>query len=99
MNTKTIDLANIALMIISCVAAFVVPFELFLFSYAVLGPLHYLTEIGWLHKRDYFATGKKDYYWLVTLCVLLTILSIASTYRSSDFVAPFFIFLTDTFGQ
>lgn len=50
-----IDLVNIALMVIAGAAAFVVPFELFLFSYAVLGPLHYLTEIGWLHQRSYGA--------------------------------------------
>ncbi len=79
MNTKTIDLANIALMIISCVAAFVVPFELFLFSYAVLGPLHYLTEITWLHKRDYFTNGKFDYIWLVILCTVLFLLTFIFT--------------------
>ncbi len=99
MNTTRIDLVNIALMIISCVAAFVVPFELFLFSYAVLGPLHYLTEIGWLHKRDYFANGKKDYRWLVALCILLTSLSIISTYRDLDLIQPGFASLIETFGQ
>ncbi len=79
MNTKTIDLANIALMLISCVAAFVVPFELFLFSYAVLGPLHYLTEITWLHKRDYFTNGKSDYIWLIMLCVFLFLFNFVFT--------------------
>jgi len=79
MNTKTIDLANIALMIISCVAAFVIPFELFLFSYAVLGPLHYLTEITWLHKRDYFTNGKFDYIWLVGLCIFLFLFNFVFT--------------------
>jgi hypothetical protein len=79
MNTKNIDLANIALMIISCVAAFVIPFELFLFSYAVLGPLHYLTEITWLHKRDYFTNGKFDYVWLIMLCVVLFLLNFVFT--------------------
>lgn len=73
MNTKTIDLVNIMLMILSCIAAYILPFEVFLFSYAVLGPLHYLTEISWLHKRDYFANGKKDYWWLIGLCVLLVL--------------------------
>src|ERR1043165_9571235 len=58
-------------MIFSCVAAFVLPFELFLFSYAVLGPLHYLTEISWLHKRQYFSSGKYDYIFLVVLAVVL----------------------------
>ncbi len=49
-----INYLNIGLMILSCVAAYLFPFELFLFSYAVLGPLHYLTEISWLHERNYF---------------------------------------------
>jgi hypothetical protein len=71
MNTKTLDIANIALMLISAIAAFVLPFELFLFSYAVLGPLHYLTEINWLHERKYFATGKFDYILLIVIGILL----------------------------
>src|SRR5688572_24964699 len=99
MNAKAIDLANIALMLVSCVAAFLVPFELFLFSYAVLGPLHYLTEIGWLNKRDYFATGKKDYYWLVVLCIILTFLSLIITYRSLDSVEPLYNAVLNTFGN
>ena len=57
-------------MLVSCLAAYAVPFELFLFSYAVLGPLHYLTEISWLHDRDYFAkhaapdAARARRYWL-----------------------------------
>jgi len=42
-------------MVASAVGAMVAPFHLFLFAYAILGPLHYLTEISWLHDRDYFA--------------------------------------------
>ena len=76
MNTKTIDLANIALMIISCAAAYLLPFELFLFSYAVLGPLHYLTEISWLHKRDYFTTGRRDYLVFIPIAIVITFLMI-----------------------
>jgi hypothetical protein len=60
-------------MIVASIAAFILPFEVFLFSYAVLGPLHYLTEISWLHKRDYFATGKNDFIVLILLCVFLFI--------------------------
>src|ERR1700757_4910012 len=75
MNAKTIDTVNIGLMLVSCVLAFALPFELFLFSYAVLGPLHYLTEITWLHKRDYFSNGKFDYIWLVILCTVLFLLN------------------------
>src|SRR6188768_2442551 len=65
------DYINIGLMLLSCVLAFFIPFELFLFSYAVLGPLHYLTEIGWLHKKNYFTKGKYDFIFLVVACVLL----------------------------
>jgi len=73
MNTKTLDFANMALMLISALAAFVLPFELFLFSYAVLGPLHYLTEISWLHERKYFTTGKFDYVLLLLISFLLLV--------------------------
>ena len=91
MNTKTIDLANIGLMLLSCVAAFVVPFELFLFSYAVLGPLHYLTEITWLHKRDYFTNGKSDYLWLILLCVFLFLFNFVFTGNGD--ISNFMIYL------
>ena len=67
------DYINIGLMLFSCAAAFIMPFELFLFSYAVLGPLHYLTEISWLHKRNYFSLKTKDWRILyVTGIAILT---------------------------
>jgi hypothetical protein len=96
MNTKTIDLANIGLMLFATVLAFVVPFELFLFSYAVLGPLHYLTEISWLHKRHYFATGKYDYVLLILLCVVLFLFSFVVTEYSN--YATVFIFVAFFFS-
>src|SRR6187402_1220555 len=74
MNAQKIDIANIALMIVSCVAAFLLPFELFLFSYAVLGPLHYLTEISWLHRRDYFTTHRHDYLIFIPMGIALTLM-------------------------
>ncbi|HEX8171583.1 MAG TPA: hypothetical protein VF824_13690 [Thermoanaerobaculia bacterium] len=49
---------NIALMILSAAAAAVAPFHLFLFAYAVLGPLHYLTEVSWLHDRKFFTSTR-----------------------------------------
>jgi hypothetical protein len=58
-------------MILSAILAFILPFELFLFSYAILGPLHYLTEIGWLHKKNYFTKGKYDFVFLSVLCFLV----------------------------
>lgn len=91
MTTKAIDITNMLLMLIACVLAFAVPFELFLFSYAVLGPLHYLTEIGWLHKRNYFSTGKFDYLWLVVLSFFLFMFSYVYTHNYQ--AAYFMIYL------
>ncbi|MBI3518994.1 MAG: hypothetical protein HY062_06510 [Bacteroidetes bacterium] len=71
LNNDQIHYANIGLMVISAVLAFILPFELFLFSYAVLGPLHYLTEIGWLHKKNYYTKGKYDFVFLTILCALV----------------------------
>jgi len=70
-TAKTIDGVNIALLLFSCALAFVIPFELFLFSYAVIGPLHYLTEINWLHNRKVFATSALDYWIMAVLALLL----------------------------
>lgn len=73
-----INYANIGLMLISCAVALYIPFELFLFAYAVLGPAHYLTEIAWLHKRGYFTKGRHDYLMLGGLAVLLFIVVLSS---------------------
>ncbi len=56
---------------ISLIAAFILPFEVFLLAYAILGPLHYLTEISWLHDRQYFAPKKLDWIPLAVLGLLI----------------------------
>jgi hypothetical protein len=80
-SADTINYANIGLMALSCLAAYVFPFELFLFSYAVLGPLHYLTEISWLHDREYFVKAgaarrawPAERYWLALVAVTLAVM-------------------------
>ena len=71
MSVDQVNYINIGLMAASAALAFTLPFELFLFSYAVLGPAHYLTEISWLHDRRYFTNGNQDYLVLVLLSVLI----------------------------
>ena len=71
MKSNTIHHINTGLILLSCLIAYYVPFELFLFSYGILGPLHYLTEIGWLHKKNYFTKGKYDFVYLSIACVIL----------------------------
>jgi hypothetical protein len=68
MNSReSVERLNVGLMVVSCAAAFAAPFHLFLFAYAILGPLHYLTEISWLHDREYFAPRKGARRWWLTL--------------------------------
>lgn len=62
MQNKTIDLINVWLLIVSFIIAIYLPFELFLFSYAILGPLHYLTEINWLDDKKYFIKSRSSAY-------------------------------------
>ncbi|PNW29055.1 hypothetical protein [Formosa algae] len=75
MNTKRVDVLNIFLIIISLITAIMLPFKLFLFSYAFLGPLHYLTEITWLRDKNYFLTAHKN--WALVFLVLATLIAIA----------------------
>ncbi len=76
-----INALNIGLMLLSCIAAFIMPFEVFLFAYAFMGPLHYLTEISWLHDRQYFAKGKYDFLILLIIGVLLCFWDLAGIYK------------------
>ena len=69
-STDRINILNIWLMLISGLLAFVWPFYLFLISYAFLGPLHYLTEISWLHDKGYYTKRKYDYLFLVAITLL-----------------------------
>ena len=71
MSATKINHLNSGLILASCLLAFYIPFELFLISYAVLGPLHYLTEISWLHNKSFFTARSNDYRILVALCVLM----------------------------
>lgn len=71
MTLDRVNYLNIGLMLISLIAAFILPFEVFLLSYAILGPLHYLTEISWLHDRNYFSPKKLDWVPLAVLGLLI----------------------------
>jgi hypothetical protein len=73
-----LDQLNIVLMAASCAAAFLIPFELFLLAYAVLGPLHYLTEISWLHDRRYFVARSDEPVRRVRLWLALIALTLAA---------------------
>lgn len=69
---------NVGLMLISLVAAFILPFEVFLLAYAILGPLHYLTEISWLHDRRFFLKSRKEIIFFVVIALLLLISTLSA---------------------
>src|SRR5262245_5641813 len=60
-------------MLASAAIAWVLPFEMFLAAYAVLGPLHYLTQISWLHDRGFFTKGRFDWVPMVLLAIVASI--------------------------
>lgn len=72
-SATVINWVNIGLMLISLGLAFVMPFELFLLAYSVLGPLHYLTEISWLHDRHYFLKSRKEIVFFVAIALVLLV--------------------------
>ena len=72
MPKLNIDILNIFLILLSGVFAFILPFQTFLFIYAFLGPLHYLTEINWLQQRDYFLNHKNQAFYLFIPIILIT---------------------------
>lgn len=71
MTGARLNYLNIVLMLLAATAALLLPFETFVLAYAILGPLHYFTEILWLRERQFFTTGKRDFVWLAGLCGLV----------------------------
>jgi hypothetical protein len=49
-------------MLAALIVAAYVPFETFFVAYVFLGPLHYLTEISWLHDRRYFSVSTRGVF-------------------------------------
>jgi len=74
---------NIGLMLVSCGISLVAPFHVFLLAWSILGPLHYLTEISWLHDRNYFTRrnlARRSWLGVVFLAALI----IGFAYAAND---------------
>lgn len=83
---RQIDYLNILLLGLAFVVALLVPFEAFLFSYAVLGPLHYITEISWLNQRDFFLSKRRHAAFLILACLVLSAQAIYFTVSGHSLV-------------
>lgn len=96
MNAKQIDWINILLMLVALVIAKKMPFELFLFSYAVFGPLHYLTEINWLRDRNYFSKTSNIVWIMLILALFISINPILNILAIGDNTKDIFGFWLDS---
>jgi hypothetical protein len=57
---------------------YLVPFELLLLSYVVLGPAHYATEISWLHDHKYFLPQRDIAIALAAVAIVAALIDNAS---------------------
>ena len=75
---RVTDAVHLGLMLAALAITYVVPFELLLLSYVVLGPAHYLTEISWLHDRKYFLPRRSIAIGLVIVAAAAALIEDAS---------------------
>jgi hypothetical protein len=72
------DAIHLGLMLAALGLTYLVPFELLLLSYVVLGPAHYFTEISWLHDRKYFLPHRSVPIALAVVAVIAALIDNAS---------------------
>jgi hypothetical protein len=72
------DAAHLGLMLAALGLTYLVPFELLLLSYVVLGPAHYATEISWLHDRKYFLPQRGIAIMLALVAIIAALIDNAS---------------------
>ena len=77
---QAIDILNFFLIWVTLAVALAWPFQLFLFSYIVIGPLHYLTEINWLGKQKYFLQPKESRVFAWSMVGLVLLLSAGTSF-------------------
>jgi len=75
---RATDLVHLGLMLLAFGVTYLVPFELLLLSYVILGPAHYFTEISWLHDRKYFLPHRGVALVLAFIAVIAAIIDNAS---------------------
>jgi hypothetical protein len=96
------DAVHGALMACAFGLAYLVPFELLLLSYVVLGPAHYLTEISWLHDRKYFVPHRGVALGLALVAVVAALIDNASWFGFvmwAAFIVCVLVAATSTAGE
>src|ERR1700687_1393468 len=75
---RTIDAVHLGALLAALAITYLVPFELLLLSYVVLGPAHYFTEISWLHDRKYFLPKRNIAFGLAGVAVVAALIDNAA---------------------
>lgn len=86
----SINVLNTILILVSYALAYIIPFELFIVTYAILGPLHYLTEIPWLHRKGYFMESAQETWWFWLLAIagcIVTYMHVVYGFAIATFIA------------
>jgi hypothetical protein len=86
---NNIDNANFFLVLGTFALAIIIPFELFLFAYAILGPIHYLSEIAWLDKKNFFLKSSSQRIFFVLMAIFVAILFFIKFYSDNFFKVEF----------
>jgi hypothetical protein len=76
--SRATDAIHLGLMLAALGITYLIPFELLLLSYVVLGPAHYFTEISWLHDRKYFLPHRSVPIGLAIIAVIAALVDNAS---------------------
>ncbi|MBI1272519.1 MAG: hypothetical protein GC131_00325 [Alphaproteobacteria bacterium] len=91
---------HIGLILGALALSYLLPFELLVLSYAILGPAHYMTEISWLHDRAYFMRDKGWAYGLALLTMLALMMGALPLAASAVFIAVIIgVWQTSHFSQ
>lgn len=94
-----VDLLNTFLILLSVALAFYFPFELFLLMYAILGPLHYLTEINWIRDKKYVVKNKYWIYIIIIFSLGVALPHISKLLKSTNSSSIFYGFVENVWSS
>lgn len=76
-----IAILNLLALFVACVSGHLAPAGTLVVAYAVLGPVHYLTEISWLHDRGYLVPRPR-------LLVVATVACVLTGFAAPGWIGP-----------
>ena len=81
LNNEKTGLLNLILLIFSVLLSLFFPVSTFVWAYAILGPLHYLTQLNWLYNRPIYSLNRSFGYLLIGISVLATLIFLAQYFN------------------